>query len=63
MREKNCLILFADLDHLKEINDFFGHIKGDFSIRTLCRGFKEGQEQMDIKESAEMNSALSRWGN
>ena len=30
---EELLILFADLDHLKEINDSFGHIEGDFSIR------------------------------
>ena len=26
-------MLFADLDHLKEINDCFGHTEGDFAIR------------------------------
>ena len=30
--EKDAVILFADLDHLKEINDCFGHMEGDFAI-------------------------------
>ncbi len=33
--EKACLI-FGDLDHLKEINDVFGHGEGDYAIRTVA---------------------------
>ena len=33
--QKACL-LFGDLDHLKEINDCFGHTAGDFAIRTAA---------------------------
>ena len=29
---KNAVIVFADIDHLKEINDSFGHNEGDFAI-------------------------------
>ena len=28
-----AMILFAELDHLKEINDVFGHAEGDFAIK------------------------------
>lgn len=37
---KEMLILFADLDHLKEINDSFGHIEGDFAIRRCAETLK-----------------------
>lgn len=33
-RNQNACILFADLDHLKEINDSFGHNAGDYAIKT-----------------------------
>ena len=34
-RAKNCYVLciYADLDHLKQINDQFGHQEGDFAIK------------------------------
>lgn len=32
---ERAYILFVDLDHLKQINDNFGHVEGDFSIRQI----------------------------
>lgn len=37
---KEVVILFADLDHLKEINDCFGHIEGDFAHQAMCGGIE-----------------------
>lgn len=37
---KEMVILFADLDHLKEINDSFGYIEGDFAIRQCAEVLK-----------------------
>lgn len=33
---KRAYVLFADVDHLKEINDCFGHAAGDFAICTAA---------------------------
>lgn len=33
---KQAQLLFGDLDHLKEINDCFGHASGDYAIRTAA---------------------------
>ena len=32
-RGKRAILIIGDLDHLKEINDCFGHIEGDYAIR------------------------------
>lgn len=33
---KRGVLLIADLDHLKEINDCFGHVEGDFAIQSAA---------------------------
>ena len=38
---QKALLLFADLDHLKEINDVFGHAEGDFAIKHCGKLLKE----------------------
>lgn len=34
---RRAILLIADLDHLKEINDCFGHVAGDFAIQSAAR--------------------------
>ncbi len=45
---KEAVIIFGDLDHLKEINDKFGHSEGDFAIKKIAEVIKEtiGEDQL-----------------
>lgn len=36
---KHAYLIFGDLDHLKEINDVFGHAEGDFAIKNVAERF------------------------
>lgn len=38
---KHACLLFADIDHLKEINDCFGHAAGDFAIQTAAEYLRQ----------------------
>lgn len=38
---KNVKLVFCDLDHLKEINDTFGHNEGDYAISTAAKLLKK----------------------
>ncbi len=38
---KQAYLLFADVDHLKEINDCFGHAAGDFAIKTAAEFLRQ----------------------
>ena len=43
-----CLLLFADLDDLKPINDLHGHLAGDRALRTAARVLREVFRDSDI---------------
>lgn len=38
---KKAFLIFGDLDHLKEINDCYGHAAGDFAIRGVANQLRE----------------------
>ena len=38
---KDAAVIFGDLDHLKEINDNFGHGEGDFAIKKIAQIIKD----------------------
>lgn len=46
-QSKYVLCLYADLDHLKEINDVYGHTEGDFAIRQAGKYLKESLRSAD----------------
>ncbi len=44
----SVLMLYADLDSLKDINDAFGHKEGDFALIQVARILKENYRESDI---------------
>lgn len=44
----HCLLLFADMDGLKAINDKYGHKDGDAAIQGAARALKESLRDSDV---------------
>lgn len=42
------LCIYADLDHLKQINDLFGHAEGDFAIKRAAKYLQDSLNPTDI---------------
>lgn len=47
-RDKKAIIIYADMNNLKIINDKFGHEEGDFSLRLVATILKESFRGTDI---------------
>ena len=37
---KEAILVFADIDRMKTINDFYGHLNGDLAIKATAEAFK-----------------------
>jgi diguanylate cyclase (GGDEF)-like protein/PAS domain S-box-containing protein len=46
--ERDVLMIFIDVDHLKYINDTFGHLEGDRALIDTARCLKESCREADI---------------
>jgi two-component system, cell cycle response regulator len=47
-QERGLLLLFADIDRMKWINDTFGHIEGDRAIRTVASVLRQTFRESDL---------------
>lgn len=47
-RDQRAILLFADMDNLKTVNDKFGHEDGDFALRTIATALKSSMRNDDI---------------
>jgi diguanylate cyclase (GGDEF)-like protein len=45
---KELLVLYADMDHLKMINDQYGHEEGDFALREIAAILREAFRNTDV---------------
>jgi len=41
-------LCITDLDHFKELNDYYGHLKGDTALRQFAFYLKEGLRESDL---------------
>ncbi len=45
---KHAMIVFADMDNLKQVNDIYGHKNGDFAIKSIANILKKSFDEDDI---------------
>lgn len=46
--DRQAIILYADMDNLKMVNDNFGHDEGDFALKTISTSLSETFRNTDI---------------
>ena len=47
-RNKKAIVVYADMNNLKIVNDSFGHEEGDFALRLVAEMLKESFRNSDI---------------
>lgn len=47
-QNREVLVLYADMDNLKSINDVYGHDEGDFALREIGHILKEAFRNTDV---------------
>lgn len=47
-RERKAVVIYADMNNLKVVNDQFGHEEGDYSLRMIATILKEAFEENGI---------------
>ena len=45
---KPAMLLFADMDNLKQVNDRFGHKNGDYAIKSIAHILQESFHEDDV---------------
>ena len=45
---ENAYMIYADLDHLKEINDTWGHLEGNFALQSVSKVLKSCLRDTDL---------------
>ncbi|MDE6025960.1 MAG: GGDEF domain-containing protein [Lachnospiraceae bacterium] len=45
---KLAMVVFADMDNLKQVNDNFGHKNGDFAIKSIAKILQNSFDSQDI---------------
>ena len=60
-KANGLLLLFADVDNLKEINDLFGHREGDLALVRAANALEQTFRNSDIIARVWAGTSLPCW--